>query len=110
MRNHRAICSYLSRNCLNCQSSISSNFRFLLSGFPAGGEYFGSHVAALLGPFIVLLSQDRADKPDDGVAAREDAHHVGSPADFLVQALLRVVGPHLAPDLAGESGEGQDVV
>jgi len=31
-------------------------------------------------------------------------------ADLLVQPLLRVVAPDLAPDLAGEGGERQDVV
>ena len=35
---------------------------------------------------------------------------VGPPANFLIEALLRVVGPDLAPDLAGERGERQDVL
>jgi hypothetical protein len=39
----------------------------------AGGEYFGTQVTASLGPFIVLLGQDRADEADDGAAAGEDA-------------------------------------
>ena len=81
-----------------------------MRGFPAGGEDFQAHIAAGLGPFVVLLGQHRADQADDGVAAGEDADHVGAAADFLVQPLLRVVSPDLAPDLAGEGGEGQDVV
>ena len=31
----------------------------------------------------------RADEADDGSSVREDAHHIGAPADFLVQALLK---------------------
>jgi len=30
----------------------------------------------------------RADEADDGSSIREDAHHIGAPADLLVQALL----------------------
>ena len=45
-----------------------------------------------------------------GGPVREDADDVGAPADLLVEALLRVVAPDLAPDLAGEGGEGEDVV
>jgi hypothetical protein len=75
----------------------------------AGGEDFRSHVPAGLGPFIVLLGQHGTDEADDGVAAGKDAHDVGPPADLLVQT-ARVVAPDLAPDLAREGGEGQDVV
>ena len=69
----------------------------------AGGEDFRAHIAAGLGPFIVLLGQHGADQAGDGVAAREDADHVGPPADLLVEPLLRIVGPDLPPDLAGEA-------
>jgi len=31
----------------------------------------------------------RADEADDGSSVREDAHHIGVPADLLVQALLK---------------------
>jgi len=30
----------------------------------------------------------RADEADDGSSVRENAHHIGAPADLLVQALL----------------------
>jgi hypothetical protein len=98
---------HLSRNCLCHQSSLTS---YILShigpgSFPAGDEYFQSHIAAGLGPFVVLLGQDRADEADDGAAAGEDADHIGSPADFLVEPFLRVAGPDLAPDLTGEGSE-----
>ena len=53
-------------------------------------------------PFVVLLGQDGADEADDGVAAGEDADHVGPPADLFVQAFLGIVAPHLAPDLVRE--------
>ena len=48
MRNHLAICSYLSWNCINCQSSIICNTFFFrgFGGFPADGEYFRAHVPA----------------------------------------------------------------
>ena len=51
-------------------SAILSHGR--LSGFAASGEDFQSHIAAGLGPFVVLLGQHRADQADDSVAARED--------------------------------------
>jgi hypothetical protein len=58
-----------------------------LGGFPAGGEDFQAHVAAGFGPFVVLLGQHRADQADDGVAAREDADHVGPPAHLFIEAI-----------------------
>ena len=67
-------------------------------------------VAREFGPFVVLVSQDGADEADDGVAAGEDADDIGPAADFLVEPFLRVVRPDLAPDLAREGGERQDVV
>jgi hypothetical protein len=47
-----------------------------------------AHVAALLGPLLGLADEQRADEADDGSSVREDAHHIGAPADLLVQALL----------------------
>jgi hypothetical protein len=52
------------------------------------GEDLQAHVAMGFGPFVVLLHQDRADEPDDGVAVGEDADHVGAPAQFAVEPLL----------------------
>jgi hypothetical protein len=49
---------------------------------------FRAHVAARLGPFVILPGQDGADEPDDGVAARENPDDVGAPPDLLVQPLL----------------------
>src|SRR6266516_4737535 len=76
-----------------------------MCGFAAGGEDFQSHVAAGFGPFVVLLGQDGADEADDGAAAGEDVDDVGAAADFLVEAFLGVVGPDLAPDLAGKAAK-----
>ncbi len=75
-----AIHFHLSRNCLYCQSSLTSAIlpHIRLGRLAAGGEDFQSHVAAGFGPFIVLLGQHRADQADDRVAAGEDADHVGS--------------------------------
>jgi hypothetical protein len=59
MRDHLAICSYLSGNCLNWEFNLISFFLpHSGCGFAAGGEYFRSHIAAGFGPFIVLLGQD----------------------------------------------------
>lgn len=46
------------------------------------GEGVEAEVAALLGPFIVLLGQDRADEADDAVAVGEDPYDVGAAADL----------------------------
>src|SRR6185437_5604759 len=92
MNGHLATYFHLSRNCPYRQSSLTS---YILphiepDGFPAGGEDFQPHIAARLSPFIVLLGQHRADQADDGVAAGEDADHVGAAPDLLVEAFLRV--------------------
>ena len=57
----------------------------------------------------MLFGQDGADEADQRVAVGEDADDVGAPADLLVEPLLGVVGPDLAPDLFGERGERQQV-
>jgi hypothetical protein len=76
---------YLSTNGLNCHASLTCFF--LLFRLAGGGEDLGAHVAAGLGPFVVLLGQDRADKADDGLAGGEDADDIGPPAYFLIEAL-----------------------
>jgi hypothetical protein len=88
MRNHLAICPYLSGNRTNCQfrNILGGAVLFLAGfprGFPASGEDLGAHVAAGLGPLVALPGQDRADEPDDGVTAGEDAHDVGAAPDSL---------------------------
>ncbi|MFC5801350.1 hypothetical protein ACFPWT_12155 [Streptomyces formicae] len=67
-------------------------------------------MAAGLGPLVVLLGQDRAGQADQGGAVGEDPDHVSPAADLLVQLLLRIVQPDPSRDLAGEGGEGQQVV
>ena len=95
MNGHLATYFHLSRNCLCCQSRLSSYIlpHIGLGGFPAGGEDFQPHIAARLGPFIVLLGQHRADQADDGIPAGEDPDHVGAPADLLVQPFDRYLEP-----------------
>lgn len=79
-----------------------------VGGDEAGfGEEFQAHVAACLGPFVGLFGQDSADEADDRRSVGEDPDDVGAAADFLVEPFLRVVRPDLAPDLAGEAGEGE---
>jgi hypothetical protein len=74
------------------------------------GEAFEGHVAAGDQPDVVLLGKDGADQADDGGAVGKNADDVGTPADLAVQAFQRVVGPDLAPVLAGEGGEGEKIV
>jgi len=57
----------------------------------------------------MLLGKHGADPAHNGRAVREAAHHLGPPADFLVEPLLRVVAPDLAPVLAREGGQGEHV-
>jgi hypothetical protein len=72
-----------------CQSSLTDVIlsQVGLDRFAACGENFQSHVAAGLGQFIVLLGQHRADQADDGVAAGEDAHHIGPSPDLFVRQI-----------------------
>src|SRR6476660_2265358 len=69
------------------------------------GQDVEAEVAALLGPFVVLLGQHGADQADDRVAVGKDPDDVGAPADLSVEPLVRVVRPDLSPYLAGEDGE-----
>ncbi len=64
----------------------------------------------MFGPLVGLLEQHGADQADHRVPVGEDADDVGAAPDLLVQPLLGVVGPDLAPGLAGEAGERQQVV
>ena len=76
---------------------------------PGFGEAFGGHVAAGDGPLVVLFGEDGADESDHGVAVGEDPDDVGAAAEFLVEPLLGVVGPDLAPVLLREPGEREHV-
>jgi hypothetical protein len=55
----------------------------------------------------VLLGQHSPDETDQGAAVGEDTDDVGAPTDLLVESLLGVVRPDLAPDLLGKRGERQ---
>jgi hypothetical protein len=46
-----------------------------------------AEVAAAFGSFVVLFDQDDADGAGQGIAAGEDAGHVGPAADLAVQPL-----------------------
>ena len=73
------------------------------------GEAFQDHVAAGDQPVVMLLGEDRPHQTDDRGPIGEDADHVGAPSDLAVQALERIVGPDLAPMLAGKRSEREDV-
>src|SRR6476659_1859658 len=72
-------------------------------------EQLEAEVAPLLGPLVVLLGQDGADEPDNGLAIGKDADDIGAAADLAVEPLVGIVGPDLAPNRLGVGGEGQDV-
>jgi hypothetical protein len=42
-------------------------------------------VAAAFDPLVVLLGQDRSDKPDDAGSVGEDPDDVGAAADLVVE-------------------------
>lgn len=69
----------------------------------------GSTIGALVGPFIVLLKQDRSDEAGDGVFVREDADNLGAALDFAVETFNRVLRVQLDPMLRGEGYVGEDV-
>jgi len=48
-----------------------------------------AHVAALLGPLLGLVDDERAHEADVRGSTCEDAHHIRAPADLLVHALLK---------------------
>jgi hypothetical protein len=51
-------------------------------------ENLEAEVAATVGPFVVLFSQEGAREADDRAAVGEDADDVGAPADLAVEALV----------------------
>jgi hypothetical protein len=57
------------------------------------GQDLEPEVAAALGPFVVLLGQDRADEADDAGPVGEDADDVGASADLPVESLDAYLEP-----------------
>ena len=53
---------------------------------------------------VVLLGKHHADEPDHGRPVGEDPNDVGSPADLLVQPLLRVDAPMSSEIIQGRLG------
>jgi hypothetical protein len=54
-------------------------------------------------PFIVLLEQDSADKPEDGVVGGKTADDVGTAFDFAVESFQAVRGVELRPMIGGKA-------
>src|SRR5215217_9031705 len=77
-------------------------------GESALGESIEAEVAALLGPFIVLLGKDRADQPDQGGAGKMPTTSVRRRISRFSRSWW-VVGPDLPPGRFREGGERQDV-
>src|ERR1022692_3027493 len=69
------------------------------------GENAGADAAAGLGPFVVLLHQDRVRQADDGVAIGEDADDVG-PAPWRIDTgtALRCEGSRYEAVLEANTG------
>lgn len=53
------------------------------------GERVEAEVAALLSPFVVLLSEDSTHETDDRVAVGKDPNNVGAATDLPIQPLAR---------------------
>ena len=69
---------------------------------------FQLHVASTLnGPLVVLLEEDGADEPDDGIAAGEDADDFHPALDLAVEALDGVGAVELGAVLPRECHVGQ---
>ncbi len=69
---------------------------------------FQLHVASTLnGPLVVLLEEDGADEPDDGIAAGEDADDFHPALDLAVEALNGVGAVELGAVLPRECHVGQ---
>jgi len=81
---------------------------FWLRDLGLGG--LGEEAPALKLPFLLLLEQLAAHQPHDRWIIGEDANHVGTAFDLLVEALERFGAPHLAPVLLREVQERQHVV
>ncbi len=80
-----------------------------MSRWACRGEGLGARVAANDRAFVVLFGEDGTGATRDGGAVGGDAHDVGAPAGLVVEPLLGVVGPELAPVRVGERGDGRDV-
>lgn len=52
---------------------------------------------ALHSPLFVLLEQDGANEPDDGILVGEDAHHLGPPLHLAIHPFYRVVNRYKIP-------------
>ena len=67
-------------------------------------------MASGFGPFVVLLGQDRADKPQDASWEEEDADEIGPSPDPFAEARSWCVASDLPPDLVREGSERQDAL
>jgi hypothetical protein len=86
-------------------------------GEPRAVQDLQAETAAAFGPLVVLFGQDGTEQTDDRwplgeVPRRREvppADDVGAAAELAVEPFLKVVGPDLAPNLLGESRDGQQV-
>ena len=100
MNGHLATHFHLSRNCLYCQSSLTSAIlpHIWLGGLAAGGEDFQPHIAARFGRFAVLLGRHRPPRLGRMIASRPGKMPTTSVrlrTSFLTEALLRVVASYV---------------
>jgi hypothetical protein len=72
-------------------------------------DRLGREVAASDEPLVALFDAGHPGEPDQAAVVWEDADDVGAPADLLVEAFERIRRSELAPVIARERVEGQDV-
>ena len=71
---------------------------------------FQRHVSGVLGcPPIILLQQQGADEPDDGVVVGKDTDDIGAAFDLAIEPFERVGGVDFRPVLAGNIHVGEHV-
>jgi hypothetical protein len=76
-----------------------------------GADAFQGHVAgALGGPFVGLLQQQGADKPDDRGLVREYANNIRPALDLAIEALDGIRAVQLGPVRGRECHIGQDIL
>ena len=100
----RSLCAYsLVSKAVKAGVTSSVDSLVLSVGIVAAGagQRVQAEIAAPFDPLVVLFGEDRSDEPNPGGAVGEDSNHIGCPADFLMEVLLRIV----RPDLLEECGE-----
>lgn len=73
------------RQCRQCRQLLPLGFLVQLGQRP-GAQMPAAHL-----PLVLSLGRDRARQPDHGCLAVEDAHHVGTALDLLIELFRGVL-------------------